>query len=157
MDLAQHLKLSAEELRSLRNVIGLIRHDVTCLQADPSSAQKQEVHNANTSMHATSQNDFNPFLTGRNLHHNASVKSMQDAGVELQAAHLQSTQRTNMERILNEHESMNNQLSLTSKIKQSLETELVQSKLAHASEMQGVIQKMSNAEKKLHEMHQARS
>ena len=30
-----------------------------------------------------------------------------------------------MERLLNEHESMHNQLNLTSKIKQSLESELV--------------------------------
>ena len=57
-----------------------------------------------------------------------------------------------MERLLNEHESMHNQLNLTSKIKQSLEGELVQSKLAHASEMQQVIQKMSTAEKKVNEL-----
>lgn len=62
-----------------------------------------------------------------------------------------------MERILNEHESMHNQLSLTSKIKQSLETELVQSKLHHASEMQQIIQKMSVAEKRFNEMRQAKS
>ena len=57
-----------------------------------------------------------------------------------------------MERLLNEHESMHNQLNLTSKIKQSLESELVQSKLAHASEMQTAIQKMSLAERKAHEL-----
>ena len=57
-----------------------------------------------------------------------------------------------MERILNEHESMHNQLNLTSKIKQSLETELVQSKLAHASELQTAIQKMSAAETKVHKL-----
>ena len=62
-----------------------------------------------------------------------------------------------MERILNEHESMHNQLNLTSKIKQSLETELVQSKLAHASELQTAIQKMSAAENKLHKIVHSKS
>ena len=57
-----------------------------------------------------------------------------------------------MERILSDNESMQNQLSLTSKIKTSLENELVQSKLQHATEMQNVIQKFSNAEKKLNEL-----
>ena len=58
---------------------------------------------------------------------------------------------------MNEHESVQNQLNLTSKIKQSLENELVQSKLSHASEMQQVIQKMSNAEKRVQEACHARS
>ena len=52
-----------------------------------------------------------------------------------------------MEKLLSENETIQNQLSLTSKIKQSIESELVQSKLQHASELQSLIQKLSSSEK----------
>ena len=32
MDLAQHLKMTSEEMKILRNVMGLIKHDVLSLQ-----------------------------------------------------------------------------------------------------------------------------
>ena len=50
---------------------------------------------------------------------------------------------------MHENESMHNQLSLTSKIKQSIEQELVNAKLQHATELQNLISKFSSAEKQL--------
>ena len=43
----------------------------------------------------------------------------------LATSDLQQTARSNMERLVHENENVNNQLSLTSKIKESLETEVV--------------------------------
>jgi len=56
-----------------------------------------------------------------------------------------------MERILTENESIQNQLSISAKVKQSLESELVKVKLTHAEELQGLIKRFAQAEKALHQ------
>ena len=68
---------------------------------------------------------YNPFIEmDQNLH---TVKTLGNEGrsIDNQSQQLQQTQRSNMDKILCDNESMQNQLSLTSKIKQSLESELV--------------------------------
>jgi hypothetical protein len=82
MDLAKNMKAASDEIKSLRHIAGLIKHDVLA-QAD--SDQK------------------NPFLEAETL------RSHRD------------THRSTYDRLINENESIHNQLSLTSKIKQSIE------------------------------------
>lgn len=62
MDLAAHLKEASEEIKTLRNVAGLIKHDVLSLQ-DPTRVASQ-VNDPLPNMNSI-QTDFNPFLTGR--------------------------------------------------------------------------------------------
>ena len=64
MDFANHLKMASEEVKTLRNVTGLIKHDVLSLQAAAGTATDQ--HNMSVT---TAQDGFNPFLTGRNVIH----------------------------------------------------------------------------------------
>lgn len=73
MDLAQHLKMASEEVKTLRNVAGLIKHDVLALSDPTTKGQLDCFAAASTSVN----NDFNPFLTGRN-----------DGNTELKEAHL---------------------------------------------------------------------
>ena len=47
-----------------------------------------------------------------------------------------STNHAGLEKLMTERDSVQNQLSLTNKIKQSLEQELVSVKLQHANELQ---------------------
>ena len=68
MDLAQHLKQASEEVKAIRNVAGLIKHDVLSIQEQNTAAKQafgqNDVHQA--SIATTRTNDFNPFLTNRN-------------------------------------------------------------------------------------------
>ena len=112
MDLAGHLKMASDEVKTLRNLTGLIKHDVQQMQADSASA--------------TADPAFNPFADG-----------------DTHRTEHQTTNRSNVDKLMTENESMTNQLSLTNKVKQSLETELLQAKLAHATEMQSLVNKFS--------------
>ena len=55
------------------------------------------------------------------------------------------TGRSDYERLAGEHDSIQNQLSLTSKIKQSLEQEIISLKVTHAQELQQYINKFREA------------
>jgi len=53
--------------------------------------------------------------------------------------------RQDYERIVSDHDTVQNQLSLTSKIKQSLEQEIINLKLMHATELQSYIHSFQKA------------
>ena len=90
MDLTQNLRIASEEIKTLRNVAGLIKHDVLSQQTKKETATARQPGAS-----------FNPFLDNENElnTHRASTR-------ELSTQHLQQTQRSNMEKLLNENESI---------------------------------------------------
>ena len=70
MDLAQHLKQASEEIKTLKNVAGLIKHDVLSIQ-DSNKAKNNDF--PQSSIAASVNNDFNPFLSGRNQLHTITI------------------------------------------------------------------------------------
>jgi len=78
----------------LRSVTGLIMHDVKNLHVQ--EGQKREL--------SSCLDGFNPFLTGGGNH----MKLGRSVEGELQSQHLLQTQRRNMDKLLNEHDSVQN-------------------------------------------------
>ncbi len=109
MDLAQNTKDASEEIKTLRNVAALIKHDLQ------------------SSMGATMGKTFNPF-NDRTM--TASKQTLTGSKQDPNA-----TTRHDLDKMISDNDTVQNQLSLTSKIKQSLEQELINLKLMHATEL----------------------
>ncbi|TNV88004.1 hypothetical protein FGO68_gene12191 [Halteria grandinella] len=125
MDLANNLKRTSEEVKTLKHVIGLAKHDLNKVTFIPTQAP-QAVPQGNNM-----QKTLNPFASDNNLRHSLYP--------------LQNPQQSAYNQLLAQQDSLQNSLTITERVKKSLEDELVQLKVSHQQELQRVNHELNKA------------
>ncbi|CDW71439.1 UNKNOWN [Stylonychia lemnae] len=124
MDLAQNTMKTSDEIKTLKHIVGLIKHDLNRnFQLQRQMEQTQAHQNSNSNNQVTQQNmrTINPF--------------------EKQSMFNQAQ----IDQLINNSDQLQNQLTITEKVKKTLEQEIVQLKINHSQEQQSISQKLNQA------------
>eukprot|EP00347_Sterkiella_histriomuscorum_P007164 403350016 len=123
MDLAQNTMKTSDEVKTLKHIVGLIKHDL-----NRQFQQQQQQEQQNTQQQPLmSDRPFNPFEKQQTLMFpkmNQTVSSQQ------------------FEQLYQKFDNVQNQLSITEKVKKTLEQEIVQLKINHSQELQSMSYKL---------------